>query len=877
VATTAVGGLTAALGKITIDAAPVEGLSNAFDGLAASADQGSDELLDALQRGSAGMIAQRDLMMSFNKAASLVSTDFAVQLPEAMEYLGKVSASTGQDLDFLLDSLVMGVGRISPMILDNLSIQVSQAEATERAAQMFAVEAEALSKTQQQAGMMNVVMEKLAANTASMPDVTDSAAAGLARMRAKAQNLADRVGSSLLPALGNILGAFDSLSEQVLPPVIGLIEDRLAPNVITFTDHLSELIGVVPDLIRYFRHLWIEGDYLNDYLGRMPDFLQPIIERIGELITRINPYIDLAADWIARNVSLQDVLIVLGAAITSIVIPAISSIVATVAPAIAVFAALLAAVATLRQAWVNDFLGIRSTLTDVWENTIWPTLVSLSGWLRDNVPAAIEILRTKIGQLRDRFLDLVAPLQDGVLPFLASLYERIKTGLANVDWLGIGSSILQWIGEGVIAGYDIVSTWFVGVKDRAVTFFQETDWQMVGETIWGKITDGISSTKDAILGSDAATQIRDTLGKLFTPTETDTIGDQSGVMGFLDKLAGWINGPGGKVISVVGTIIGLLTGLGAPIALVIGTIKLLSMAWQNDFGGVRELVTNVGVKIQEFAENTQEWFGKIKDTVMESGLMNVIQTVITFVETHAIPAIQTFGNAFMEHLQPHLEEAWDILQVFPDALGPEVQEAVEGLKAVWDTLSKVFVEQVIPALERLGINFDTTGAGLGEFVGIIITYGVVGLLYAIKGALDAITLAMYIVEDIIQIAGITFATFTLGLERLIDVAGDVGETVRNMAGGFEDLTGLELPDWLMPGSPTPFETGLRGIGNAMRDLSGMQMPQMTSEMSQMYNQQMVGEDRESVNQQVVIYGGITIEGGGQGKGNLLSQLQELTI
>jgi hypothetical protein len=77
----------------------------------------------------------------------------------------------------MLDSLVVGVGRLSPMILDNLGIQVSLADATERAAQMYGVEADALDKGQVQAGMMNVVLEKLAANTASMPDVADSAAA----------------------------------------------------------------------------------------------------------------------------------------------------------------------------------------------------------------------------------------------------------------------------------------------------------------------------------------------------------------------------------------------------------------------------------------------------------------------------------------------------------------------------------------------------------------------------------------------------------------------------------------------------------------------------------------------------------------------------
>ena len=31
---------------------------------------------------------------------------------------------------------------------------------------------------------------------------------------------------------------------------------------------------------------------------------------------------------------------------------------------------------------------------------------------------------------------------------------------------------------------------------------------------------------------------------------------------------------------------------------------------------------------------------------------------------------------------------------------------------------------------------------------------------------------------------------------------------------------MELPDWLKPGSPTPFEMGLRGISDALDELYG---------------------------------------------------------
>ena len=82
----------------------------------------------------------------------------------------------------MIDSLVKGVGRMSPAILDNLGIQVSLADATAEAAKMFGVEEKALTKTQQQAGMMNVVLRKLQENTAAMPEVAGSAAQKMATL-----------------------------------------------------------------------------------------------------------------------------------------------------------------------------------------------------------------------------------------------------------------------------------------------------------------------------------------------------------------------------------------------------------------------------------------------------------------------------------------------------------------------------------------------------------------------------------------------------------------------------------------------------------------------------------------------------------------------
>jgi len=205
--TVAVVGLGAAMTKLAFDAMPLEGIQKAFDGITG----GAEDTLLALRKGSLGMVKDAELMRNYNEAAQLVGKSFADELPEAMKYLGKVSAATGQDMGYLMDSLTKGVGRLSPVILDNLQIQVSAAEANEAYAVTLGKSVEEMTKSEKQTAMMNQVMEKLAENTKDMPDITENAATKWAQLKTVFGNVKDEIGLALLPALTSVLG---TLAEQ---------------------------------------------------------------------------------------------------------------------------------------------------------------------------------------------------------------------------------------------------------------------------------------------------------------------------------------------------------------------------------------------------------------------------------------------------------------------------------------------------------------------------------------------------------------------------------------------------------------------------------------------------------------------------------------
>jgi hypothetical protein len=477
-AAAAVGTLAVGIGKLAIEAVPVEGIGDAFRGMAADVEGGAGAMLKALNDASKGTIANRDLMMSFNQAYQLVGENFAKeQLPEAMQYLGKVSAATGEDMGFMMSSLVRGIGRLSPMILDNLGIQVDLTEATAVYAKELGVEADELTKTQQQAALMNQVLEKLAVNTADMPDVTDSAATAMAQWQANMQNFKDTIGLAFLPILKRVMGIVTELGKKVFPIVAEFLQEKLAPAVEKAIDFFGNLYDVIRAAISIFSEsvkygaTWTET--LRNVFGQIINDIGLTEEQIQAVLAIWRPLLETAekfADWITSTFvpALQEawgfikdnavpILAGLGAMLLAVVVPAFiawatsavaaaAATVAALAPVVLPILAIGAAVALLVQAWKKNWGGIQDktkkvvaaleeywnevllpALKQIWEfikNVLWPIFVQIAEVAVDVVGKAIEDL-TRIWKtvLYPALLLVWEFIQNSVIPLLEALAE----------------------------------------------------------------------------------------------------------------------------------------------------------------------------------------------------------------------------------------------------------------------------------------------------------------------------------------------------------------------------------------------------------------------------------------------------------------------
>lgn len=482
------GGL--ALGKLAKDAAELETVEKAFAGIAEASGSSQAEMIRNLEEGSAGMVSQRELMLTYNKAAQLVGTTFANQLPEAMEYLQKVAGATGQDMGFLLESLTVGVGRLSPMILDNLSIQVSLAEATAMASEMFGVEAEELTKAQQQAGMMAVTLEKLKENTAAMPSVADSAAAGVARMGARFQNLKDRIGLAVLPVFNLLMGILGKLMDKFLPPIQRFLEEKLVPIFMKLAGGVESFIGNLAnghDILTAFQALLGRMGF-----GEVANQLNPLVQRIRELWGSLQEAMAPVIDFILNNVELKDVLIALGIAIASVVIPMVIGLVAAFLPLILTAAALIGLVALIRTAWENDLGGIRTF--------IQTALGAIAAWWSEHGAQVIATAQTFMATVRERIttaIETVRAIVNTVLSWVQSFWAthgaQIQT-IAEKAWAMIQLAVQKAI------------EFIQSLIETALTAIQNF-WDSHGEAImslaegaWTAIQDIVQSALDIIEG-----------------------------------------------------------------------------------------------------------------------------------------------------------------------------------------------------------------------------------------------------------------------------------------------------------------------------------------------------------------------------------------
>lgn len=141
--------------QLAASAGPVE---NAFNSMAASLGRNADSMLADLQSISRGAIDQTALMTAANTAMLLGGRTLASELPTLLEVARAGSIALGQDMQFMFQSIITGIARQSPLILDNLGIVVDLETANKQYAASLGITVEAMTEAQKQQALLNDIL-----------------------------------------------------------------------------------------------------------------------------------------------------------------------------------------------------------------------------------------------------------------------------------------------------------------------------------------------------------------------------------------------------------------------------------------------------------------------------------------------------------------------------------------------------------------------------------------------------------------------------------------------------------------------------------------------------------------------------------------------
>lgn len=177
------------------------------------------EMRNAMREASLWLVADTDLMQSANKALEL----WVVKSTEDMATLMKIATVRGREMweevTKAFDDIVTWLWRMSPRILDNLWIIVSEADAYEKYAQKVGKTAKELSKAEKQQAMFDAVVQASQVQLEQWGQTSLSIADKIKILEVKAKNSFATVWAAFLqwfePMIDYALKELDNLTSSI--------------------------------------------------------------------------------------------------------------------------------------------------------------------------------------------------------------------------------------------------------------------------------------------------------------------------------------------------------------------------------------------------------------------------------------------------------------------------------------------------------------------------------------------------------------------------------------------------------------------------------------------------------------------------------------
>jgi len=215
-----------------------ESVQKAFRSMAENQGQDADQMLVKMRELSAGTVSDLKLMQQANTALLLgLPVD---RFGDMLTIARSASQATGESMEFMLNSIVTGLGRGSKLMLDNLGIVFKLEDAYAEYAASLGKTATQLTEAEKKQAFINKALETGKKNAEAAGGVQLTLAERMGQVTAKAENTAVILGRALGPAFEFAIDKVMDFSDTL----VDIAKSNIFVDFIKFTINSVNGLGI---------------------------------------------------------------------------------------------------------------------------------------------------------------------------------------------------------------------------------------------------------------------------------------------------------------------------------------------------------------------------------------------------------------------------------------------------------------------------------------------------------------------------------------------------------------------------------------------------------------------------------------------------------
>jgi hypothetical protein len=217
----------------------------------------------------------------------------------------------------------------------------------------------------------------------------------------------------------------------------------------------------------------------------------------------------------------------------------------------------------------------------------------------------------------------------------------------------------------------------------------------------------------------------------------------------------------------------------------------------------------------------RDWF--------QTHIVNGIKTLITIVQGALTAALQSLSALWTNILLPAITIVYNFIQnnIIPifnavsNLINAVLNVAIRALAGLWQNVLLPAIQAVVGFIQNLIASFNSVVSAMSgpltTAINAVVKVWREVFMPAIQAVWDKLKPFADFLKNVLQKA---FDGIKTVIQFIVDNINKLADKLNN----------LTLPDWLTPGSPTPFELGLVGINEQLKKLSSASLPAIRHQM-----------------------------------------------